>query len=162
MSLAVQLRNANQMVLQAAASEDGLDVAFADGARGTVPWPSIPEIGALEDLMGIDLPNAYELILTSQAGDTVELPWDFLRSFCDPSYRQRSEASAERGRRSLGQRIRQLRKETKMSQEDLASSAGIGRVTLVRIEKGEQSPRYETLLALATALGRQPAELITP
>ena len=34
----------------------------------------------------------------------------------------------------------------------LASAAGIGRVTLVRLEGGEQSPRYETLMAIARAL----------
>ena len=33
-------------------------------------------------------------------------------------------------------------------------------IPLVRIEKGEQSPRYETLVALARALGRPPAELL--
>lgn len=47
-----------------------------------------------------------------------------------------------------------------MTQERLASEAGIGRVTLVRIENGEQSPRYETLVALAEALKRPPAELL--
>ena len=33
-------------------------------------------------------------------------------------------------------------------------------MTLVRIEKGEQSPRYETLVALALALGLPLAELL--
>ncbi len=40
-----------------------------------------------------------------------------------------------------------------MTEEDLAAAAGIGRVTLVRIESGGQLPRYETMVALAGALG---------
>ena len=67
---------------------------------------------------------------------------------------------AASGRSSLAERIRQLRGSARMTQDRLASAAGIGRITLVRIEKGERSPRYETLVALATALGRAPAELL--
>ena len=47
-----------------------------------------------------------------------------------------------------------------MTQAELSSNAGIGRVTLVRIENGEQSPRYETLIALSRALGRPLVELL--
>ena len=36
----------------------------------------------------------------------------------------------------------------------MATAAGIRRVTLVRVKNGEQLPRYETLVALAGALGR--------
>jgi len=42
----------------------------------------------------------------------------------------------------------------------LATAAGIGRITLARVENGQQSPRYETLVALAGALGWPVAELI--
>ena len=47
-----------------------------------------------------------------------------------------------------------------MTQQQLASKAGIGRVTLVRIENGEQLPRFETLAALADALQRPAADLL--
>ena len=47
-----------------------------------------------------------------------------------------------------------------MTQERLAEAAEIGRVTLVRIESGEQSPRFETLSALADALRRPTTELL--
>ena len=36
-----------------------------------------------------------------------------------------------------------------MTQQQLANAAGIGRVTLVRIESGSYSPRFHTLDALA-------------
>jgi len=36
----------------------------------------------------------------------------------------------------------------------------LGDVTLVRLESGEQSPRYETLVAIARALGRAVGEVV--
>lgn len=47
-----------------------------------------------------------------------------------------------------------------LTQEKLAAAAGVGRVTIARIESGEQSPSYKTLLALAAALGVEPANLL--
>ena len=58
-----------------------------------------------------------------------------------------------RGRHTLGQRVRRLRNSAGLSQDALAGAAGVGRVTLVRLEKGEQTPRFRTLEAIAKALG---------
>ena len=49
-----------------------------------------------------------------------------------------------------------------MDLEELPSRAGIRRVTLARIEKGEHSPRTETLTAIARALGLEVEDLILP
>ena len=151
-TLAVHVQNADRMMTRATAHQDGIEVEFADGRRGTVPFDAIAGVVRLEDLKGIELPNAYEIILKASDGQETELPWDFVRHYCDPEYRPQVERAAAAGRRSLGARLRQLRAESGMTQEALAKAAGIGRVTLVRIEKGEQSPRYETLVALAGAM----------
>ena len=47
-----------------------------------------------------------------------------------------------------------------MTQVGLARAAEIGRVTLVRLENGEQSPRFKTLKAVADALGIETPELL--
>ena len=47
-----------------------------------------------------------------------------------------------------------------VTQDALAGAAGIGRVTLVRLEKGEQTPRFKTLEAVARALGVGVLELV--
>jgi DNA-binding XRE family transcriptional regulator len=120
----------------------------------------LPEIGRESDLKSLELPNPYELVVTDSSGQQYEIPWDFARHYCDPSYRPRVEAVAERGRQSLGGRVREMRTATGMTQDQLASAAGIGRVTLVRLERGEQSPRYETLEAIAQALRRPVGELL--
>ena len=58
------------------------------------------------------------------------------------------------------QRIRRLRNAAGLSQDALAREAGIGRVTLVRLEKGEQTPRHKTLSAIARALEVGVSELL--
>ena len=47
-----------------------------------------------------------------------------------------------------------------LTQVELARAAGVGRVTLVRLENGEQNPRFKTLTALARALGTDVPELL--
>ncbi len=157
---AALVRNADRMMTSAAALVDGVEVAFADGCRGLVPFEAIPEIGGLVDLVTIELPNPYEVVLRGISGDAVELPWDLARHYCDASYRPRIEAVGAAGRQTLGHRVRALREAAGMGQGELARAAGIGRVTVVRIEHGEQSPRYDTLVSLARALGRSVSEML--
>lgn len=156
----VLVKNADRMMTSANPMKKGIEVVFADGCRGLIPFTDIPEIGGLSNLAHIELPNPYEISLSNSQGETTELPWDFARHYCDASYRPRVEAIVAVSRQSLGSRIRQLREAAGMTQGELAAAAGIGRVTLVRIENGEQSPRYETLAALARAIGRPMAELV--
>jgi transcriptional regulator with XRE-family HTH domain len=52
----------------------------------------------------------------------------------------------------LARRVKELRDAQAMSQEALASAAGINRVTLARLELGLHEPTLETLERLARAL----------
>ncbi len=131
---------------------NGIELSFADGARGLIPYSDLPEMGERTALSTLNLPNPYEMVLETTQGETVEIPWDFARHYCDAFYRPAVEAIAMQGRHTLGQRIRRLRSAAGLSQDALARAAGIGRVTLVRLEKGEQTPRYKTLAAIARAL----------
>ena len=100
------------------------------------------------------------MILETAGGERVELPWDFARQYCDASYRPTVEAIAAMGRQALGDRVRRFRESAGLTQEALARAASIGRVTLVRMENGEQSSRFKTLQAVARALGRDTQELL--
>ena len=142
------------MVTSADPLSEGIEFTFADGRRGLVPFAEIPKVNEPENLVSIELPNPYEAILVTASGDTVELPWDFVRQYCDASYQPRVETVALAGRQAIGARIRQLRESAGLTQEARARAANIGRVTLVRIENGDQSPRDDTLVSLAMALGR--------
>ena len=158
---AVLVRNAERMMLSAALTEDGIGLTFADGCRGVVPFIDLPEIGERSDVHALALPNPYEMILTTALGERVELPWDFVRHYCDRSYRPMVEAIALQGRRTLGERVRRFRESAGLTQKVLARSAGIGRVTLVRLENGEQTPRYRTLEGIAESLGRPVRDLVS-
>ena len=160
MTDAVLARNANSMMTVASLLEDGIELGFADGAMGLIPYADLPEIGERAALSALELSNPYELVLKTTQGATVEIPWDFARHYCDATYRPAVEAIALRGRRTLGRRIRRLRNAAGLSQVALAGAAGIGRVTLVRLEKGEQTPRFKTLGAIAGALGVNVSELL--
>jgi len=157
---AVLVRNADRMMTSANPKKDGIHLTFADGCRGIIPFADLPEIADRANLESIELPNPYAIMLRNRKGADVEIPWDFARHYCDPSYRPRLQTVAAAGRQSIGSRIRRLRETAGITQEEMSSRAGIGRVTLVRIENGEQSPRYETLVALSRALGRPLAELL--
>ena len=56
-------------------------------------------------------------------------------------------------RRKLDGCIHQLRVSAGLTQAVLAKLADIGRVTMVRLERGEQSPKLKTLVAIAFPLG---------
>ena len=157
---AVLVKNANRMMTIAIPLEDGIELSFADGAKGLIPYAALPEIGERAALSTMKLPNPYEIILETTKGETVEIPWDYARHYCDASYRPTVEAIAMRGRQTLGQRIRRLRNAAGLSQAALAREAVIGRVTLVRLEKGEQTPMYKTLSAVAKALEVDVSELL--
>lgn len=60
----------------------------------------------------------------------------------------------------LGERIESLRKERNLSADDLGAIARLGLGTVIRVERGEQSPTLDTVLAIADALGISGADLL--
>ena len=128
----VKVPNADRMMVAAALSAEGITATFADGYSGTVPFEDIPEVGDHSGLSSVELPNPYEIILTTPQNEQVELPWDFVRHYCDHTCQPRMELIASEGRRILGTRIRALREAAGWTQEALASASGIGRITLVQ------------------------------
>ncbi len=62
--------------------------------------------------------------------------------------------------RAIGEVIRFYRGQREMTQEQLASRAGMAATSIVRLENGEvERPRISTLTKLADALGIDPKEL---
>ncbi len=50
-------------------------------------------------------------------------------------------------------RLRELRSEAGLTQQQLADRAGIHRVEVAKLEGGDRSPTWETVIALCRALG---------
>ena len=155
-----QVKQAERMMTHAAVLKDGIELSFADGCKGVIPFRDLQEIGDPANLKGIELPNPYEVNIIKAKGDIVELPWDFARNYCDNTYKAKEEAIGINGQLSLGAQIKAIRRARGISQSELANAAGIGRITEVRIENGEQSPRYETLVMISRALGLSLADVL--
>ena len=156
------VKNADRMMASASTLDEGIELTFVDGCSGLIPFSDLPEVAAGGGFRDLELPTPYEMILTMVSGERSEIPWDFARHYCDPTYRPQIEAQARQAREDLGSRIRGRRDTAGLTQMELSSRAGIGRVTLARIEKGEHSPRTETLTAIARALGAEVEDLILP
>ncbi|MFC1928240.1 helix-turn-helix domain-containing protein [Chloroflexota bacterium] len=159
--LIANTEHVEHMMIRANVTSEGIEVTFADGCNGLIPFAVLPEVGDSSNVINIELPNLYQVNIHVLNGELIELPWDFVRHYCDVAYRPKIEAIAFQGRRTLGKLIRTMRENAKITQAELARTAGIGRVTEVRIEKGEQSPRYETLVGIAKALKHPIADLVS-
>lgn len=62
--------------------------------------------------------------------------------------------------RRFGERLRELRHKTGLSQEDLALEAGLDRTYVSSVERGERNISLQNISRLAKALGVQAARLL--
>ena len=60
----------------------------------------------------------------------------------------------------IGDRLRQLRKQSLMTQEELAERSGVAVSTIIRIERNQVEPHGSTIRKLAEALEVEPQELV--
>ena len=65
----------------------------------------------------------------------------------------------ERARRQFGIRVRAIREEAGLTQEELAHRAGLSRKTVGRVELGAYSPQLTHVFEIAHALGRPTVDL---
>lgn len=62
--------------------------------------------------------------------------------------------------KAFGVKIKRLRIEKGMSQEEVANAAGIERSYMGAIERGERNPSYDKILSIAKAIKVKPSDLI--
>ena len=60
----------------------------------------------------------------------------------------------------FGRNLWRQRRRADLSQEELGDLAGLHRVVLGRIERGEQLPRLDTILKVSAGVGASPCELM--
>lgn len=61
----------------------------------------------------------------------------------------------------VGKRMRKIRKEKKLTQEDVAAKSGLHVTTYGRIERGESNPPLQTINRISQALRVSPKELLS-
>lgn len=62
----------------------------------------------------------------------------------------------------FGRNVRRLRNASGLSQEELASRAGLHRTYISSVERSQRNVSLENIHALAAALGCDPRELLSP
>ncbi|MCH0538368.1 helix-turn-helix transcriptional regulator [Streptomyces sp. MUM 203J] len=63
-------------------------------------------------------------------------------------------------RRAVGEQIRRVREHHNLTQHDVCGRSGIDIATYSRIEQGHASPKLDTLIRIAEAIGVDLAELV--
>lgn len=63
-------------------------------------------------------------------------------------------------RRAVGDQIRRVREHHNLSQQDVCGRSGIDVAAYSRIEQGHSSPKLDTLIRIADAIGVPLAELV--
>jgi transcriptional regulator with XRE-family HTH domain len=61
---------------------------------------------------------------------------------------------------AFGQRLRELRAERRVSQDDLARATDVHPTAIGRLERGSREPRLTTILRLARGLDVEPGKLL--
>lgn len=61
---------------------------------------------------------------------------------------------------AFGDRLRFFREEQALTLAEVASRAGMNLYSLSKLERGERSPTWETVVALAAALGVTPNDFL--
>lgn len=151
------VQGAEKMLTIVRLVDGGIIVHFADDREGFIP---LGELNIASPPRDVSLPNPYTVQVHLTNGCIEEVPWDFARHFAEKGYRERSERVAVQGRWHLGDRVRKLRTEAGLSQEDLAAKSGLLGVTIDRIEAGALSPHFEVLEAMAEGLGLPKEKLL--
>jgi transcriptional regulator with XRE-family HTH domain len=75
----------------------------------------------------------------------------------DPAVSDLSDSVAK----GFGEKLRKAREEAQLSQEELAYLGGVNRTLVGQLELGRHSPRLDTVIKLAGALGIEPCQLIS-
>lgn len=72
----------------------------------------------------------------------------------------RLEDDPRRASQAFGERMRELRAERGVSQDDLAGATDVHSTAIGRLERGTREPRLTTILRVARGLGVKPGELL--
>ena len=75
--------------------------------------------------------------------------------------RMSNSINADKTTREFGTRIRALRKDLAMSQEELGEVAGLHRTYIGHLERGEVNPSLINILRVAKALKVDPSNLVS-
>lgn len=133
-------------------SETHLRVEFADKVKCTVNQKDLEQFGSNLNLKEATLPSTFAVVVPEVGKGNVRIPWDFFRTQCDQEFVEEEEEESRQIGQRLGGYIKRTREDNGFTQGELAEAAGLARHTVNRVENGRNSPTYETLSRIASAL----------
>jgi DNA-binding XRE family transcriptional regulator len=160
------LRDHAELIVGVQLSDAGLRVSFGDGAVAVVQLPRLRRLAESPNLLWDSLrigPNRTYLTVANSGGEIIPLPQDVLRESVAEGKEQREAAHTRERRltgRRFGARLRSVREDSGLTQEELAARARTSRWTVHRIEKGTYLPKVALLQRLSGALEQDMSELL--
>jgi DNA-binding XRE family transcriptional regulator len=137
-----------------------LAVSFRNGDAFQIPVETLLRTSAADaDWNRIKIGETGDFLELPTSHGLTEIPWDRVRCVADPEYRRHLAERAAASARRVGSRLQSLRRASGLTQEAVAQSAGVDRVTISRIENGHLQATYETLARIVATLGRTMQDL---
>jgi DNA-binding XRE family transcriptional regulator len=142
--------------------DDTLWLEFGDGLERAVKWSTLPFAARLTIRpASASVRDQGEAVLLADAdGNEVDIDAEVLRSSVDPVFGTAMDGRDRAERVAVGARLREIREERGLSQEQVQALSGIAQETLSRIENGHRDPRMDTLRKLAAGLSMDVPDLL--
>lgn len=135
---------------------------FGDGLNRAARWDSLPFSGQLDFTPSAASAREHgqSVLLVDADGREVDVDSGSLRAIVDPRHLTVIEEEDQSQRTMVGARLRRVREESGLSQQQLSDRCGIAQESLSRIETGRRDPRLATLRKLAVGMGLTLTELL--
>jgi DNA-binding XRE family transcriptional regulator len=150
----------DQAVFQAASAT--VRIRFRDGDsfqlrclalwQGRAEVPEWPRLRVEPETRGC-------LLVPTQQGTVEEIPGDVIRMIGDADYRAYIVDLASMWAARIGRHLAAVRKNRGLTQEAVAKAAGLGRVSLAKVETGRVEPSFSTVVKLLAAMGARVQDL---
>jgi DNA-binding XRE family transcriptional regulator len=135
---------------------DAFRVAMEDGQNFLLKRP-IPE-DDLSEVLDVCIEGDGEVFTVTQAtGNEFSVPWDVVETLASGKSKK---ADPEVGKR-IGQRVKALRQQLKLTQAQLAGLSGLKRPNISRLENGTHVPSIALIERLAESLGVDISEIVS-
>lgn len=79
-----------------------------------------------------------------------------MTAFLSHQIRMQNIRTKEPGENSFGERLKTARKHLSITQEELASKAGLSTITISKLESGVNKPSFDVILALSHSMDIEP------
>jgi transcriptional regulator with XRE-family HTH domain len=144
-----------------AAHDGAVGVSFRNGDCVSLPVARLlPPGETVTDWSSVQW-TQYDFSVPTASG-RFDVPWDRVRVLTDAEFSRHMAEEAAVQARSVGARLRALRRQRGLSAKALAARAGISPVSLSRIETGRHDVVLTTLQRLLAAMGCSLHDIAAP